>query len=109
MLRSLSGLARLGWLLPCSTRISRGDLVAGLAIGMPDRFSAACKGSQTLSVSVGRFGWEPIARPVLSRKLPNNMATTRMALTMRASDLESHLISGVKPKTDRDCAQAPLY
>ena len=89
--------------------MSCGELVAGLAIGMPETLRAASKGSQTLSVSVGRLGWEAIAMPVLSGKLPNNIAIARMALTMRASDLESHSISWVKPKTDLDCAQAPLY
>ncbi len=59
-----------------------------------------------LSVNVGRFGWAAIATPALSGMLPNSIPIARIALTMRASDLESHLIRGVKPKTDLDSTQA---
>jgi hypothetical protein len=90
MLRSISGFGRLGGTFPCSRRMRCGELVAGLAIGMPNTLRAACKGSQTLSVTVGCFAWEAITTPELSGMLPNRMQKETTMLRTRTSYLGNH-------------------
>jgi len=59
-----------------------------------------------LTVNVGCVAPATIVTPALSGMLPNRMATARMALRTRVSDLESHLIRGLNAKIDLDSAQA---
>jgi hypothetical protein len=86
-----------------------GELVAGLAIGMLDTLRAACKGSQTLSVTVGCFAWEAITTPELGGMLPNRMQKETTMLRTRVSYLENHFTGLSHLKTGGGGAQAPQY
>src|SRR5712691_10165830 len=107
MLRSVSGFGGLAETLPRSKRMSRGGLVAGLAIGVPEPPKAACNGSQILSVNVTCFGWEAISIPVLSGRLPNIMQKERKALRTCTSDFGNRFTGVPHAETGDGRIQAP--
>ena len=89
MLKSHSGLGRLGEIWLCARSLKCGGLVAGLAIGTPDKVRAACEGPQISTVIVGCVGWEATTIPELTGMLPSKTQNDRTALRMGSSHLQS--------------------